>query len=148
MQHRDKMIERVSVQWPLLVVLALLMLLIVQSAAWGDRCASAGGCVGQVAYMHIPRGQRDSAKIFTQAGLPKVHDHAVLRNGGYALSEDFLTDPRLPGDLAKAVEKDTQLPLGMELGNGAEVLILGYRVFPELKELFARVLIVSDGSLL
>jgi hypothetical protein len=114
--------------------------------AYAERCAPNGGCVGEVGYMHIPKGQRDNAKIFTKAGLPTVNDHAVLKEGGYVLSDHSLADPRLPGDLAKAGENDTQLPWGMELDSGAEVQILGYRVFPQLKELFARVLILNDGS--
>jgi hypothetical protein len=110
------------------------------------RIAVTGDCVGEVRYMHIPKAQRDTAKIFTTPGLPKVTDRAVLKERGYAFSDHSLTDPRLPGELATAVENNTQLPWGVELDNGAEVQILGYRVFPELKELFARVLILRNGS--
>jgi hypothetical protein len=126
-------------------ILAVALALISGGEAHPDRCALTGGCVGEVRYMHIPKAQRDTAKIFTTAGLPKVNDHVVLKERGYAFSDHSLTDPRLPGDLAIAVEQDTQLRWGIELDDGAEVQILGYRVFPELKELFARVLILSNG---
>jgi hypothetical protein len=127
-------------------ILAVALALISGGEAHPARCALTGGCVGEVRYMHIPKAQRDTAKIFTTAGLPKVNENAALKEAGYILSDDSLTDPRFPGDLARAIERDAQVPWGMELDKGAVVQILGYRVFPELKELFARVLILSNGS--
>jgi len=123
------------------VLLALALALILVGEAYGDPCAV---CVGEVRYIHIPKGQRDDAKIFTTAGLPKVHDRAVLKE--HVLAIDTLSDSQLAGELAAAVERDRQLPRGEELDSGAQLVILGYRFFPDLKELFARVLILSNGA--
>jgi hypothetical protein len=128
------------------VTFAFALVMLFVGEVFPERCAVTDGCIGEVRYMHIPKGQRDTAKIFTTPGLPKVSDHAVLKERGYAFSDHALADPRLPGELTTAVESDAQLPWGVELNIGAEVQILGYRVFPELKELFARVLVLCSGS--
>jgi hypothetical protein len=125
------------------IILAVVVALIAVGEAPADGCVFSGGRVGEVRYMHIPKVQRDAAKIFTVPGLPKIHDHAVLKERGYVLSAQALSDSRLAKDLAVAVEQGNQLPWGDELDAGAEIVILGYRVFPELKELFARVLVLK-----
>ncbi len=130
-----------------LAIFAVLLTLLVPTA-YADRCWMTGGCVGQMGYMYVPRSQYKAATIFVESGLPTVETVAVLKVNGFVFPPDSISDPRFPGDLAKAVNGNRQVEWGMELGNGAKVRVLGHQMFPDLKEygdeIFLHVLIITD----
>lgn len=128
-------------------------LMALTSISYAESCKAVGGCVGNIWYVHIPKAQFESRKIFTKAGLPKVNEIvAVSTDVSLLISYTFFRKPfveELQHDLKATVEKNDVLNnWGWKLETSSKVRILSYRTFPVLgdmgNELFALVQVISE----
>lgn len=133
--------------------LLALGLAIISMNSIAETCQMVGGCIGNVWYMHIPKSQFQSAKLFTKAGLPNVNTVATLLHDSSLLSSSTFDEQHYLEELATAIELAKQnekvlVEWGWILRSNSKLRILSYKTFPQLKnagdELFALVLVLSD----